>query len=199
MTGNEVIQFGRAEPLGNRRWRLSQLLRGRAGTEGAMAATAVGSFFVPFSPTTLFALPTSIGLSPLVPGAEIMLSGIGDAAPLAIAVPHNGQALVPLSPVHMGIDWASDGSLTIRWTRRSRTGFAWLDSIDAPIGERQERYTISLAIGSIERLESVQSPQLTLAPADVAALRAHGSVLSAAVAQINELGASSVLSRTIMI
>src|SRR5690606_242236 len=37
LLGDELIQFGRAEPLGSARWRLSRLTRGRRGTEWAIA------------------------------------------------------------------------------------------------------------------------------------------------------------------
>ena len=36
IAGDELLQFGRAEPIGPRRFRLSRLLRGRRGTEWAM-------------------------------------------------------------------------------------------------------------------------------------------------------------------
>src|SRR3546814_5765375 len=36
LAGDELLQFGRAEQLGARRYRLSHLLRGRRGTEWAM-------------------------------------------------------------------------------------------------------------------------------------------------------------------
>src|SRR3546814_5498800 len=45
MIGNELVQFGGAEQLGPALWRLTRLLRGRAGTEVA-AAHGTGTPFV---------------------------------------------------------------------------------------------------------------------------------------------------------
>ena len=41
-SGDELLQFGRAEPLGANRWRLSRLWRGRRGTEGAIGTPGRG-------------------------------------------------------------------------------------------------------------------------------------------------------------
>jgi len=46
LLGDEVFQFSKAEPIGPGRFRLRGLLRGRAGTEGAMEAHEVGEYFV---------------------------------------------------------------------------------------------------------------------------------------------------------
>jgi hypothetical protein len=51
--GSELVQFGSAEPLGERRFRLSKLLRGRRGTEWAMSGHAAGERFVLLSSRTL--------------------------------------------------------------------------------------------------------------------------------------------------
>lgn len=48
MLGEELLQYGVAEHLGGARWRLSQLWRGRRGTEAAIgtAQVGIGSFFL---------------------------------------------------------------------------------------------------------------------------------------------------------
>jgi hypothetical protein len=44
--GREVLQFGDALPLGSGRFRLGRLLRGREGTEAAMAGHTAGEAFI---------------------------------------------------------------------------------------------------------------------------------------------------------
>ena len=46
LLGGELLQFARAVPLGNRQWRLEALLRGRGGTESAVAGHSTGERFV---------------------------------------------------------------------------------------------------------------------------------------------------------
>ncbi|WP_324750785.1 hypothetical protein SH591_04990 [Sphingomonas sp. LY54] len=53
MLGGELIQFGSAEPLGDRRFRVSRLVRGRRGSEWAAATHAIGEPFLLLDPETL--------------------------------------------------------------------------------------------------------------------------------------------------
>src|SRR3546814_18230908 len=59
MIGGELIQFGAAEQLGPALWRLSRLLRGRAGT-AIPAAHGVGAPFVLLDDPALLAVPADI-------------------------------------------------------------------------------------------------------------------------------------------
>src|SRR3546814_6313967 len=59
MIGNELVQFGGAEQLGPALWRLTRLLRGRAGTEVA-AAHGTGTPFVLLDDPALLPVPTQI-------------------------------------------------------------------------------------------------------------------------------------------
>jgi hypothetical protein len=59
MVGGELIQFGVAEALGDGEWRLSRLLRGRAGTETAAAHPAATPFVLLDDPALLL-LPDAL-------------------------------------------------------------------------------------------------------------------------------------------
>ncbi len=61
MLGDELIQFGSAEPLGGGRFRLSRLLRGRRGTEWAAATHVAGEAFVLLDRERLSVLDSSAG------------------------------------------------------------------------------------------------------------------------------------------
>ncbi|MDE2043383.1 MAG: phage tail protein, partial [Alphaproteobacteria bacterium] len=57
MLGNELIQFGSAQPLGGGLWQLSRLLRGRRGTEFAISSHMVGDNFALLNPASMVQLP----------------------------------------------------------------------------------------------------------------------------------------------
>ncbi|HET8613775.1 MAG TPA: phage tail protein, partial [Sphingomonas sp.] len=79
LIGDEIVQFGSAEPIAPKRWRLSRLLRGRRGTEWAIEGHGPSERFVLLDPATLAGctLPASAIGAPVMVAA----SGIGDAEP----------------------------------------------------------------------------------------------------------------------
>lgn len=155
--GEELIQFGMAEPLGGHRFRLTRLLRGRRATEWASASHAPGEAFTLLARDTLAATEAPAGAM-----AQVMASGVGDFpdAPIATHLVA-GEILRPPSPVHLRVLETPAGDLAISWTRRSRLGWSWLDGIDAPLGEEAERYRVVLAGPGFERsVETTESSYL---------------------------------------
>ena len=53
LLGDELIQFADVQPLGAGRFRLTGLLRGRAGTQWALADHAIGELFLLISPASM--------------------------------------------------------------------------------------------------------------------------------------------------
>ena len=98
------------------------------------------------------------------------------------------ERLRPLSPVNLTGGVRLDGQLTIVWTRRSRAGQAWVDGIDAPLGEASERYRVALksAAGSIE-IETSE-PKLSLSAAEIGGLGTGAVVVE--VCQIGDWAVS---------
>lgn len=143
LAGDELVQFGRAEPLGGNRWRLTQLLRGRRGTEAAAGVQAIGDRFVLLASDSLASL--TVPLASLGGQAVLLGAGQGDSAPVRLPVALTGASLLPPAPVQLRLD--HDGVL--RWTRRSRLGWRWLDGTDAPLGEESEGYRVTLPSGAI--------------------------------------------------
>ena len=140
LVGGELLQFGMAEQLGPRRWRLSRLWRGRRGTEAAIAAHRAGEPFALLSPASVTMLPVA---QPA--GARLWLAassvGDGDALrPVEVAI--TGTSVAPPSPVHLRVTRAAGGGRVLDWIRRSRAGWRWEDRIDAPLVEERERYRI---------------------------------------------------------
>jgi hypothetical protein len=62
-----------------------------------------------------------------------------------------GEALRPPSPAHLRASWTAAGEVKATWVRRSRSGWAWLDGLDAPLGESVERYRIRVGSRRIGR------------------------------------------------
>jgi putative tail protein len=155
--GDELIQFGAAEPLGERRFRLSRLLRGRRGTEWAAATHEAGEAFVMIEPDRLAALEAPAAV--LGGEARLVGSGIGDGPEGAEAIRAvTGEAMRPPAPVHLAAEALAGGDLAIRWVRRSRNGWAWLGGADAPLGEESERYRLTLAAAGFERNVELTEP-----------------------------------------
>ena len=142
LVGDELVQFGRAEPLGAARWRLSALWRGRRAT--AAVAGAAGDRFVLLDAAT--ARTIDLPLATLGTSVGVMAAGVGDgAASPVVAVPVTGTSVLPPAPVALRWTAAAGGGAEVGWIRRSRAGWRWLDGVDAPLGEESEAYRVTVA------------------------------------------------------
>ncbi len=189
LVGQEAIQFGQAVQTGPTTWRLTRLLRGRRGTEWAMAGHVAGERFLLLDDQSLFAVPSAQAAM----GAMLHLAAIsiGDVTPAQASEVVTGQAVLPLSPAHLqavqtGGDWQ------FGWVRRSRNGWLWNDGADAPLGEEQELYRISLVHGGgVFRTVETALPQWTY---DATAIAAdNGSGITGAVSfEVRQVGTYGV-------
>ncbi|MEZ5709007.1 MAG: phage tail protein [Blastomonas sp.] len=189
MIGGELLQFGHAEPLGDGHYRLGRLWRGRGGTEDRMGDHVAGESFVLIDSELPLLDPASL------PGGgalALFALGIGDSEPVSASMESFGRALLPLSPVHPGCRWASDDSLDICWTRRSRGGFAWRDSVDIPLAEEQEQYRLIISGASGQLLDAMlDEPSYNLDAAIIDSARTAGDdELEIAIRQLGQHGAS---------
>lgn len=174
LLGGEVIQFARAAPLGGAIWRLTGLLRGRGGTEGAaLQGHPAGTPFVLLDAAPRLLDPARAGPSQ---GASIVALGLGDAAPVSAPIANPGLTLRPLAPVHARAQLLGDGSLSLGWTRRARGAWGWADEVDVPLVEQAEAYRVGLGpVRAPAALWDVPEPTLTLDAAPFAALAAAHS------------------------
>lgn len=184
MVGEELLQFGRAEPLGEGRWRLSRLWRGRRGSEAATGGHAAGERFVLLDARALVVR----ALSPAAIGStvRVLAQGVGDGGDAGeVEAAIAGRGIVPPAPAHFRAELRANGSTQLRWVRRSRIGWRWSDSMDAPLGEERERYRVSIVPeGGTAWTAEVATPAMLLPPASRAA------ALSIAVRQIGTHGLS---------
>jgi hypothetical protein len=186
--GSELIQFGWAQALGGGRYRLSRILRGRGGTEWACSEHTAGEPFCLLKPGTIQSLP----LPGWAVGAVVSATARGSTA---ASIGFQGESIRPPSPVNLAAELQSNGELILTWTRRSRLGFAWVDEIDAPLGEAREQYRVNLTgpAGSAEYL--VGEASLTVAATEVATLGA--GPLSIEARQIGDVATSRPAQLTI--
>lgn len=163
LLGDELIQFGRAEPLGGARWRLSRLVRGRRGTEWAAAGHAEGERFVLIEAEALMAYDPPVGAAGGT--VRIMASGVGDAVPAEASAAGVGAALRPPAPTHFEARRQEDGRYALSWIRSSRAGWPWLDGASAPLAEDREAYRLTIApAGGAARTEVLAAAEFLYDP-----------------------------------
>lgn len=168
LVGRELIQFGRADPIGPRLYRLSRLLRGRRGTEWAAGLHQGGEEFalVEADSCTAIMLPPGIGAGASV---RLLASGVGDSIPAEAELIVAGEALRPPSPVHLRAAALANGDHLIGWVRRSRLGWSWTSGSDTPLGEEQEAYRLTFSgAGGARQIEVAGSPYVYTAAAHAA-------------------------------
>lgn len=188
LIGEEIVQFTSATLTAPGQYRLSGFLRGRKGTEGAIAGHVPGERFV---------LLTGGGiLRPAIEASEIGVARHYKAASVGTLVSDaesveftdTGRALRPYAPVHLA--GRRDGDdLVISWIRRTRFDAPWLDGVDAPLGEETEAYEVDIldAEGAIVRTLSTTMPTVTYAAADQIA--DFGAAQSAVEVRVYQLSA----------
>ena len=188
LIGDELIQFARATSLGDSRWRLGGLLRGRAGTEGAISAHVANERFVLLDDAPVALDPIAVGASAY---ARIAAIGLADTAPVIVPIALPGVSLRPLSPVHGAVEKRGDGSLVLRWVRRARGAWLWLDAIDVPLVEQSESYLVTLGPPAAPAAQwIVAEPQLEISATAAAALLAQAPGAAFTVAQRGDAGVS---------
>lgn len=170
LVGSELIQFAGATPLGGGHWRLDRLLRGRGGTEAAVAGHAAGERFVLLDDRPVALDPATVGS---VPGSLIVAAGRGDDNSVSTPIALAGITLRPLSPVRPRAMLLADGTLSLGWTRRARGAWAWRDGVDVPLQEQAERYRVAFGPDDAPlAVWTVTESQLTLPPTALATLSA---------------------------
>ncbi|MEO0061504.1 MAG: hypothetical protein RLZZ08_64 [Pseudomonadota bacterium] len=187
LVGGELCQFARAQRLDAGRWKLSGLLRGRGGTEGAaLLAHAAGTAFVLLDGTAV-----AIDAARVPQPETIAAIGLADSQPVIAVVINPRIGTVPLCPVHGQFIINADGSMVLVWCRRARGGWAWQDHVDTPLNEEGEKYLVGVGqTDSPVFWREVTQPGLTLLPAERAALAANHPGAPVWVRQIGNQAAS---------
>lgn len=188
LVGEEIIQFQSVEEIEAGKYVLSRLLRGRLGTEHAMAGHAVGERFVLLDyrllsePLLTSQFGRSLSYKPVSLGATL---GNTDAVIYA----STARSLKPYSPVHVSGSRDGSGNLTILWVRRARLSGEWRDYADAAISESREAYEVDIMNGSsVARTLSSTSPLATYsASQQIADFGSLQSSVTVRIYQLSEL------------
>lgn len=156
----EIVLFRRADLVGERRYRLSGLLRG-IGTSEATAARflAPGAEIV-----VLDDAATDLGVGVEAIGAArsyiVLPAGrdVGDPTAVTATVTVTGRALRPLAPVHASARREA-GGIRITFIRRTRRDGDSLDLFEVPLGEDREEYRLEILSGvTVLRAISLAAP-----------------------------------------
>lgn len=141
----ELVQWLDAEQVAEKRYRLTNLLRGRRGTEHFVGTSVAGDRFVLLM--NVVRLPATLADR----GAERIYRGISFNTPSTTGINQtyygNAQALVPFSPVDIAGE-REGGDLTITWTRRGRLGQEAPDGADIALSEESEAYEVDIIDGT---------------------------------------------------
>jgi hypothetical protein len=185
--GDELIQFGNADPVADGVFRLSRLLRGRRGSEWAMDQHVAGEPFLLLDARTI----KPIAATAATMGTLIVATAYGPAngsAPPSVNRVVQGEAVRPLSPAQLAGRNTTDGSLEISWVRRSRRGWAWIDEVDVPPDPDLTGYRIAVSGAAGELEFSLPETQLRISAAELVAL--GSGPLTIAARQVGSFGLS---------
>jgi hypothetical protein len=193
-----VLQARSAELIAPGRYRLTRLLRGQRGTEGAMGAPAPAGARVVVLDEALAVLPVTEAELGLPRSWRIgpALRPPGDGSYVAQSFAPEGVGLRPFSVAHVEQPWRRSrvpGDLTIRWIRRSRALAAdsW-NAPEVPLGEESEGYEVEIMDGAtVLRTLSTTTTSVTYTAAqqtaDWGAPLGPGDILDIRIFQLSAL------------
>jgi hypothetical protein len=170
----EVLQFANAALTAPGTWMLSRLLRGQAGTEGAMRDPVLAGARVVVLNEALrqlslaqsqYALPFHYLWGP-------QGKPLSDSAYQGAQLEFEGVGLRPLAPSQLRAVYDAGGNIVLSWTRRDRTilSDSW-DQTEIPMSESSESYDVEVldSGGAVKRtFGAVSSPSLIYAAVRIA-------------------------------
>jgi hypothetical protein len=149
LLGGEIIQFQTATLAGPGLYTLSNLLRGRRGTENATTPHAVGENFVLLQPGSAVYIPDTLSDRNKTFDFRALSTGqnLSDAQDYVFT--YGMKTICPFAPVNIKgtRSLGTSGDLTLTWTRRARLNAEWVDYIDVPLDEPQELYEADIMNG----------------------------------------------------
>jgi len=164
--GGEVIQFATATLVGPGQYTLSNLLRGRLGTE-ANTTHGANEVFVLLRTTTLGRSefgPADWYYSRLFKPVSVLTNEVDTTAQ---AFTNNGVGKMPKSPVHVAGVRDGSNNLSLSWVRRTRLQVPGLGLGPVPLGELTEAYSIDVYSGaSVVRTITATTPAASYTAAE---------------------------------
>ncbi|MTH95694.1 glycoside hydrolase TIM-barrel-like domain-containing protein [Roseibium sp. RKSG952] len=194
----EIVQAGAADLIAPGRYRLTRLLRGQRGTEGAMGNPTPAGARVVILDDSLASLPIAEADLGIPWNWRIGPAGrpVSDETYVGQSFTPEGVGLRPFSVAHVEQPWRwprTPGDLTIRWTRRSRALAAdsW-GGLEVPLAEELEAYEVEVLDGAtVKRVLSTATTSAIYTAADQTAdwgaLLGPGDTLDIRIFQLSAL------------
>jgi hypothetical protein len=157
LVGDEVLQAGTITSLGGGSYRLAHLIRGARGTDAHWGEHRTGERFAILEGGQI----ARVELGEDLRGKAVLLKAVGQGQAVAdvtgAAVFVSGDEYRCYSP------WDPEGlrdggnNLTITWLRRTRVAEGLQDSVDEPLGETTESYTVAVRSGTPQTITAVSN------------------------------------------
>ncbi|MFC3180090.1 baseplate multidomain protein megatron [Cypionkella sinensis] len=184
----EVFQFANASLVGPNTFELTLRLRGQAGSDGLMPPIwPIGSTFVLLNDAVQqINLPLSARGLPRYYRFGAANKGYDSSNTVLVTESFDGAGLRPYRVSHLTTQRQNSGALDVTWRRRTRIdGDSW-QSLEVPLGEDSELYSITIRQGAtVLRETTTATPAFSYTPAMQVADTASGS-LTVAVAQVSQ-------------
>ncbi|MGB3472147.1 MAG: phage tail protein [Erythrobacter sp.] len=192
LVGSEVLQFQRAEAVGGQGWKLTGLLRGRAGTEESAALShPVGT---PFALLDDRLTPLDADNISAIAATRMAAIGRGDSEAVFADVANSGLSRRLLVPVHPAIRKYPDRSWEFCWIRRARGQWQWDAQGEVPLVEESEEYLVGYGpTSSPFAAFSVTEQRLVLSESERNALVSQHGAATLWVRQVGTYSSSNAL------
>lgn len=167
----EVIGVGNCDLVSGSDYVLTDFLRGRYGTEWAIAQHLAGDRLVALDTNDLSFLQLTLSAI----GAPWLYKAVTTGLTLDSAAArqwvYRGVAFKPLSPVLLnGYRSLVTGDWDLTWVRRTRSHVKWISSTPPPLGEDSEQYRVDIYTdsgnGTWKRSISSTTPAITYTSAE---------------------------------
>ena len=166
----ELIQWLTATLEIDGTYTLSDLLRGRKGTEHAAASHAIGDAFVVPEESTMRQIAVSTNELNAARQYKAITTGQLIESVDAVSATYTGERLKPLAPVLFTAAMQPSKNVNLKWQRRDRVARAWASAGNLPQSEDAESYEIDVIIdGAVVRTLTSSTTSLTYTSAEVAA------------------------------
>ena len=141
LLGDEILQFGTVTENEDGSYRLTHLIRGRRGTEGAITGHKVGDRAILLRRSEIGGGFTALAHLDMPRRWKAVAAGQLIEAATPVTRTLTGNDLRPYAPVHIAASRIDD-DLEITWQRRTRMGGGGSLSTAVPLSETSERYEL---------------------------------------------------------
>jgi hypothetical protein len=168
----EIVQFRDVTDLGDGRYTLSVLLRGRRGTDTMATGHAAGERFVFLTETFINQIALPLAEQNASEYWRLITNGMLAGTAQIISGVFHARDQMPYAPVDVEAA-LNAGDIDLTWVRRTRIGGDLMDGTGTvPLHETSEAYEVDILSGPagtvLRTLTGLTTPAATYAAADIA-------------------------------